>query len=349
MPRVDPTAMAPYLERLRDLPFVRAVALATPQGQDQVHPEAVLKLRTPRRTFRFALDLRRTYLDRALTNAVMAQHGALLRRHGLPLLLMARYIPRLTGERLAEAGVNFVDRPGNIHLRLGDDHHVLLLGRREPTIETTARRPGPALIQLHFVLLAEPAAGAWPVRRLAVEAGIGKTAAAAGLQRLRRLGVLTQDRTRAYRLVDRPRLTDDFVRGYADVLRPHLQIGRFQAPPQDQKAFLDRFAETAGQMRAKWAVTGAPAAYLLDRFYREADVPAFVEGYTQTLQRALRLVPDRQGPITLFRPFGRCWVGQLIAGVPVAHPWLVYAELLHRGEPRALEAAEHIRERFLGI
>jgi len=27
---------------------------------------------------------------------------------------------------------------------------------------------------------------------------------------------------------------------------------------------------------------------------------------------------------------------------PVAHPWLVHAELLHDGDPRAIEAAEEL-------
>ncbi|MPY86914.1 MAG: hypothetical protein GEU99_03235 [Luteitalea sp.] len=347
MTRPDPPALAPYLDRLREVPFVRDVALATPPAQGTLGPNTVLKLKTPRRTFPLAVDLKRTFLDRALTNAIIAEHGARLRNRGLPLLLLARYIPRPTGERLAEAGVNFVDQPGNIHLALGDDHHVLLLGRRAPTTETTARRPGPALVKLHFVLLVESEAMTRPVRELADEAGIGKTAAATGLQRLARLGVLGRNQASAYRLVDRRRLADDFLRGYAEVLAPHLEVGRFRAPERDPEAFLQRLAGTAAKMHVSWAVSGTPAAYLLNRFYRGNDLPVFVEGSTQTLQRALRLVPEREGPITLFRAFGRRWLWQVIAGVPVAHPWLVYAELVRQGEPRALEAAELTRDQYL--
>jgi hypothetical protein len=100
-------------------------------------------------------------------------------------------------------------------------------------------------------------------------------------------------------------------------------------------------------MDVRWAVTGAPAAYALDRFYRGDSVPLLVGGFTPALQRALRLVPDREGPIALIRPFGQRWGWKTIDDVPVAHPWLVYAELLHSGEPRALEAADHVRAKFL--
>lgn len=340
-------ALTAYLDRLRELPFVRDVAVTASPPQKTVRPDAVVKVRTPRRTFGFALEIKRTFLDRALTNAIIAEHGALLRKLGLPLLLMARYIPRPTGERLAEAGVNFVDVPGNIHLRLGQDHHVLVLGRREVAAETTARRPAPALIQLFFLLLAEPSAAGWPVRRLADEAGIGKTAAATGVQRLAHAGVLAPGREGTYRIADPRRLTDDFLRGYADVLRPHLEVGRYRGPEREPEKFLEQLADTANNMQVKWALTGTPAAYALDRFYRGDDVPVFIEGFTPRLQRVLRLVADRAGRITVLRPFGRRWAWEAATDVPVVHPWLVYAELLHLGEPRALEAAEHIRERFL--
>lgn len=348
MSRVSPAGLAPYLDRLRELPFVRTLAVATPPGADRAQTGTTAKVRTGRRAFTFAVDVKQTFLDRTLTNGVIARHRALLRSQGLPLLLLARYIPRPTGERLANAGVNFVDRAGNMHLRLGDDHHILLLGRREPALETTDRRPGPALVQLQFVLLADPASAAWPVRRLAADAGIGKTAAAAGLQRLSRQGVLEPDRARGYRLANRERLADEFVRGYTDVLRPHLAMGRFRGPEQDPQRFLRRLRETARTLGATWAATGTPAAYALDRFYRGTEVPVFIEGFTHALQQALRLVPDRQhGPITVLHPFGQHWIWRTVAGVRVVHPWLVYAELLHRDEPRALEAAEQLRQRFL--
>ena len=338
--------LAPYLDRLRELPFVRDVSIADlPQKGDR-HPSAILKIAAPRRLFTFALEVKRTFLDRALTNALIATQVA-RRKQDLPLFLIARYVPRSTGERLAEAGVNFVDRAGNVHLRLGDHYQASVLGRREPVVETISRRPGPALVQFYFLLLAEPEAVAWPVRSIADEAGIGKTAAATALQRLVSLRVLAADQKGHYRLVDRRRLLDDFLRGYTDVLRPHLEIGRFRSSQRESDAFLRHFAATTGKANANWAITGASAAYAIDRFFRTDDVPVFIEDFTPVMQRALRLLPDRQGPITLFRPFGRRWQWKAVEGTFVAHPLLIYAELLRSDEPRALEAAAQIRERFI--
>jgi hypothetical protein len=337
------------LDHLRELPFIRDVAVTQEESRGPNGPTRLVKLRTPRRTFTLALETKGSFLDRTLTNATIAEHAALVRERRLPLLLAARYVPRPTGERLAEAGVNFVDRPGNIHLKLGDDYHVLLLGRRATTTEPTARRPGPALIQLCFTLLADSAASDWSVRALAEAAGIGKTAAATGLQRFIRLGMLTRGGERTYRVADRARLVDDFLSGYAQVLRPHLQLGRFRGPERDPDVFLNQVARAAKDGNVQWAVTGGPAAYALDRFYRGEDVPLFVDHFPQSLPRTLRLVSDRQGPVTVLRAFGRRWRQESVDDTPIAHPWLIYAELLHSGEPRALEAAEQIRNHYLKV
>jgi hypothetical protein len=52
--------------------------------------------------------------------------------------------------------------------------------------------------------------------------------------------------------------------------------------------------------------------------------------------------------MTLLRPFGRHWRWRETDDAWIAHPWLVYPELLRLGESRALEAALQVREREFG-
>lgn len=339
-------AMAPYLDRLRELPFVRDVRVVWEPDPGKQGADALVTLRTPRRRFRLGLEVKRTFLDRASTGALIAERLRLEREYRLPLLLAARYVPRPTGERLADAGVNFVDRVGNIHLKLGDDHHVLVLGRRNPLPHPVARRPSPALIQLLFVLLADPAAAGWPVRALAEAAGIGKTAAAAARQRLLGENVLRRGEG-SFHVMDRRSLADQFVDGYSRLLRSHLHIGRFRALEREPERLLGLIARLARRDGLGWAVTGAPAAFALQRFYRDDQVPVFLQELRPEAQRELRLVPDREGPVLLFRGFGTHYAWREAGDLWVAHPWLIYAELVHRGEPRALEAAAQIREEYL--
>jgi hypothetical protein len=51
--------------------------------------------------------------------------------------------------------------------------------------------------------------------------------------------------------------------------------------------------------------------------------------------------------VTLLRAFGTVLPWRREDGLPIAHPLLIYAELLHESEPRALEAAAQIQEKYL--
>jgi hypothetical protein len=150
-----------------------------------------------------------------------------------------------------------------------------------------------------------------------------------------------------YHVVDRPRLAEQFVDAYARLLRPHLMIGSFRAPEREPERLLEQIDRVVKGIEPVWAVTGGPAAYALQRFYRDDQVPLLIPRLTPEGQRELRLVPDREGPVVLLRAFGTRCAWRRLGDLGVAHPWLVYAELVHRGEPRALEAADLVREEYL--
>ena len=116
---------------------------------------------------------------------------------------------------------------------------------------------------------------------------------------------------------------------------------------RDPGLFVERMAKVAKQEGIQWALTGGAGAYELDRFYRGEEIVVFVPNLTRDLQQQLKLLPDRQGPITFLRMFspGILWPGS--TALPIAHPWLLYAELLEQEDARALEAAREIRTRHL--
>jgi hypothetical protein len=118
-------------------------------------------------------------------------------------------------------------------------------------------------------------------------------------------------------------------------------------PERDPNMPLENFKQWAERNEMTWAVTGAPAAFRLQRFYRGEEVPVFIRTVPDRLTRDLKLLPDRNGTVTLLRAFGTLFPWRVEGGVPIAHPWLIYAELLHEGGARAVEAATEIREKFL--
>lgn len=330
----------PFLDHLRSLPYVNDAQLRVASGNES----QFLDLRTPKGKFSFALELKRTYLDRTATNALLA--SAALAGKTSPIVF-ARYIPRPTGERLAAAGINFVDAAGNLNLHLGNHYQTLLLGQRETRPAPEAKRVGSAAVQVFFTFLASPEAIQSPARRLAELAGVSKTAASEGRQRLVAEGILRRQGARRYLLADANRLEDRFLQGYSRVLRPHVHLARMRGSDRDPGLFVERMAKVAKQEGIQWALTGGAGAYELDRFYRGEEIVVFVPNLTRDLQQQLKLLPDRQGPITFLRMFspGILWPGS--TALPIAHPWLLYAELLEQEDARALEAAREIRTRHL--
>jgi hypothetical protein len=336
-----------YLEPIRALQFVTALdwKLAA-RGAGDREIDAEITITTPRHKFKFAAEFKRTYMDRATLNALVAQQARIREKMKLPLLLIARYIPAPMGERLAEAGINFVDSVGNLHVNLGGDYYVFVVGHKEIKPNIAERRTTAAMVQAAFVFLVDANALRWPVRKLAEVAGIGKTAAAEARQRLTETRVLHPTRT-GLQIVDRKTLEEDFLGGYERVLRPELLMGRFRPLEHDPNRLLQKLKQWAMQNEVTWAVTGAPAAFQLQHFYRGEEVAVFIGTAPDRLTRDLKLLPDKNGTITLLRKFGTLFPWRLEGGLPVAHPWLVYAELMHEGGPRAVEAATEIREKFL--
>jgi hypothetical protein len=105
-----------------------------------------------------------------------------------------------------------------------------------------------------------------------------------------------------------------------------------------------RLAHEAKAQKIPYALTGGPAADAMQHFYRSSEAAVFLDAEHH---RKLRLLPDRNGPIVLLKPFGKAIYWREFDSKMVAPPWLVYAELLTSSDPRAREAAEELRREFL--
>ena len=195
-----------------------------------------------------------------------------------------------------------------------------------------------------FALLARPELTTAPIRSLAEAAGVGKTTAAELLQRLKDEGLILRDK--GGRRIARPTvLMDRWLAGYADKLRPRLLVGRYRAALSDPLAFEKHVEATLGD-RLNWAWGGAAAGYRLTRHYRGETTLLHAAPHPATMQRQLNLLPARDGPIVVLGVPGP--LGLEGPAPHVAHPLLVYTELLVEGDERAREAAEEIRSRYLG-
>src|SRR5579871_1545685 len=156
----------PFLEQIRTLPFIKSLDFSRGNRAVDSAADGILTLRTPKGTYSFRVEQKRSYLDRGILNALVAQAQLNTKRQREPLLLLARFVPKPSAERLVQSGVNFLDQVGNMHLVLGGDYELTIIGNKEIVLPRESLRVSPAGTQLLFTLASIEQAGTWTVRKL---------------------------------------------------------------------------------------------------------------------------------------------------------------------------------------
>lgn len=335
--------LEPYLDSLRALDFVKAVELSSNLKRERPEIDGLLRIETPKGTSAFYIELKSSYLDRAHINALIAQAQHYAKKDRRPMLLLARYVPAPTAEKLINAGINFADRAGNLHLVLGRSYARTVVGKREQQRVKEARTMTAAKGQLLFTFAACEEAPTWTVRQLAEASGVGKSNVATIRKQLVEEGILTP----TFHVRNGKELEGQLLRAYEQALRPKLLINRFRAAEASTGRLLAKTRAAFAKTSTKWSLTGGPAAFELQRFYKGPEIPIFAESPTDATIRELRVLPDRDGPLILLRAFGTVPFWKQIRGKMIAHPWLIYCELMYSSDPRAHEGAEQLKAEFL--
>lgn len=251
------------------------------------------------------------------------------------------YVAPEDGKALRERGLPFVDLSGNAYLK-SDGLHIQLEGG--PKVERTPKLRGAAFgrkgLRVVFVLLCDPARVESPVRVLAEGAGVSHGTAQNALDDLKALGFVVDVAGRR-RLTRKDELLDRWAFAYQQSLRPTLGVGRYRAV-KDLR--IDQHPEPSPLL---WS------GDLVVHHLLGTLVPTFFIGYVHpkatAWASAMRLMPDPEGPVEVltcfWNPEALMQLGQETAFVPLP---LVYADLLHQGDARSLDAAKLVKARWEG-
>ena len=335
-------ALNPYREILANLRGIRGVRVSTSKFPAQAHErDATVTIRAGSGALRLRAIEYKSHLGRAVVDHVIAR----FRGAREPVLVLAPHIGAGIGARLAEAGINYVDRHGNCHLVV-DSVYVHVEGRTGPrraASEKGLRSPG---YQVLFAYLAEPALLDRPVRTIAEWAGVSRQPASEVRQRLLEDGYIIETR-KGCRWVNRRR--DDalnlWLRGYEATVRPSIVWGtyRTRSDPDELEKRIPATFSTMDVSEFRWG--GTTAGYQLTRHYRGPRTTVHVHATPPGLAQELHAVSDPRGNLVIMDAFGAInWQ----PGRDTVHPLLVYSEMLRDGDERAREAAEllfdeHIR------
>jgi hypothetical protein len=251
----------------------------------------------------------------------------------LPLLVLGPRIGARSADALRSVGINFVDAGGNAFLR----RPALLIdvrGRPAPRLDDGVLKKRMNLFstkraQVIFCLLSWPELVGSPIRTLAARACVSVGLAQETVDLLRHLGHLDAwSRSSSLRRV--PSLIDGWVAAYP------LALGS-----------LDRAWTFRGETAVPKLPEGATAfvsgeAAVSD--LRGTTLSLFVDDWRPELARLNRWRSDRASNVVVRKVF---WSGPEdpndSAGLHIAPPLLVYADLLSAGEGRQGEAAEALR------
>ena len=336
------------VSHLEDLPGIRKARIRLPLRFDALPPDDLtLFLETDVGRFPYVGAVRRRLTPSMLDHwLLLTLPRRELRPDAAKPILLADYVSPGNAQRLREAEVDYVDAAGNLLINRPGKLHLFKSGARLPRLAQA--RPGrlfmPSGLQVLFVLLVEPAASEMSYRALALHSGVALGSIAVIMSELRSKGYLIRNRDR-WRLVHRRALLDRWVSSYGDQLRPKLVLGVFSAAERDMAASVERLQHTLGARHIDYALTGGFAAYELTHHHCGERLTVFVREWPKGVLQELHWLPSPKGPITVLRQFCPAVVWPPRAFV--AHPLLVYAELLHLQGERERETAQMIYQQHL--
>ncbi len=328
-----------WLEVIRRLPFVKGARLRAVE-RDGVDTKLVI--RTAEAKHCLLVEEKRTYL----TIAMAAQAARWMRKADPEVrwLLAAPFIGPQVARQIADAGINYVDDVGNCRLELGPGYLAHIEGRRPaPRLAQDRGTRAQGYLVVLTVLARADLIDA-PVRQIAAAAGVGKTTVAQMLAKLEADGAVGR-RGKVRRIMDARRMRDLWLAAYEQQVRPHLLVGRYRAPeqtPQDVEARIEKRMPE----KAAWGWGGGAACNRLTGFYRGQETVVHIADPAPNLHRQLGVLRARDGDIIVLAAPGTT---MLEGALPrTAHPLLVHAELMTRGDARAREAAGVLEDKYLG-
>jgi len=340
-----------YIQRLRQLLEIHQkavrVELEPRPTKENLRPDAFIRIDGP-----VNLDLVAEIKDQLRTRNEAVHAGLQAETYaealGKQAILFAPWIGDHVAQELRKRRLFYLDLEGNAYLWDPPRLAIDIRGRRPE--KDRAPKPGrliqPAGLKAIHLILTRPEALHMPYRWIAEQAGVALGTVTGVVRALVHERMIERTGKRAYKLADRRKLVDHFVRGYTLALRPACMLGRYRhkEPKIDhaKAALVDRLTKA----RARWALTGGQAAFELTHYLRTDEITIFVDKAGLDALGKEPLVRDTlEGNVILLDHFAPA-VEQPIRP-HVATPLLVYAELLDQKEGRAIETAGMILDRYL--
>ena len=203
-------------------------------------------------------------------------------------------------------------------------------------------------MQLLFILLKNPKLLDSTVRELADLSAISKDRVSTVLRDLKAEGYTQEISKRQNRFVNIKVIFDQWLANYSYRLRPKLVLGSFKIAPSIMENLPGNLHDIFFNEKKDYAIGGCLGADLLIQYYRGPTTELFIKPELfEKVKTILKLLPAKETNVTLLNLFSPEIIYNESMPTLIAHPLLIYAELLYQGGSRYLETAGMIYNQYL--
>lgn len=311
-----------------------------------------ITLKTDTESFQYLLEVKAHPRPEAIRHLLVLRE-TYKEAKDIPILVVADYLTPNLAAKLREEGINYLDTVGNLFLKRPPSLYMQIEGKKpsSPVSGLKTRLFQPSGLTLLFRLLSEPESINYPYRRLAEEAGVALGTVGWVMRDLKTNQFLEPAGKDRLQLVNTRDLTQQWVQGYAHTLRPRILVGEYGSLAPHLEDVVSSLANYTTHKDESWALTGGFAADELLHHYRGQKLAFYVSDWWSTaVLKELPIIPVSGGDITILRVFSPRVVETpkaLTTEHPLAHPLLIYAELLYQGMDRDMETARMLYAEFL--
>lgn len=256
-------------------------------------------------------------------------------RDSVPMMVIADYITPQAKNLLKEKNIAYVDAAGNMFL--ADDQLFIFIENNKAEkkeVVSGSRAFTKTGLKVLFLLLQHPKYVNETYRFIAEKAGVGLDTINKVFKALQKENYLIPIRDKEFKWNKRKDLLISWVEAYQKNLKPKLRQKRYKALAKDQ-----RWKELQLPEGTCWG--GANAGEMLTDYLIADHWTLYTDQESMTIMKAFRWVPDPNGYIILIEKF---WNQEGQAQhVP---PLIAYADLTEEDDPRYMETANIIYEKY---
>ena len=267
---------------------------------------------------------------------------AMQAQQNTPYIVIAnRFYPAIK-EQLKQKGIAYLDTAGNAFLQY-QTFLIYIQGNKQiaQQKQDTNRAFTKTGLKAVYYFLLNPAALELPYRTLAEMTGVALGNIKNIMDGLKETGYLFQIEEKKFKLQNRKALLERWIDGYRETLKPTMHLGDF-ALNNDIRDKLFQEQVNIGEV----LLGGEPAAELMTEYLHPEKFTVYTTLAKLDIMRKFRMIPEENGKLKLYKKF---WHEN-----PVNRPFqnlapaiLVYADLIITDDPRCIETAQIIYEKYL--